>query len=185
MTSKLFNALEFAAFAHDGQKRADNITPYIAHPFSVGLILLEHGFSEEVVIAGILHDVVEDTKYTLEDIEKKFGQRVAQIVQGVTEDKQITSKEERFKFYLSVLKKSDNEVKAVRAADMLHNRRSVLKELDNKFNIWQALHTDKEKYLKESYSKLEIIKETLNGELVSELEKTIIDIKNYPSSSSL
>jgi (p)ppGpp synthase/HD superfamily hydrolase len=124
-------------------------------------------------------------EYTLEDIEKKFGQRVAQIVQGVTEDKQITSKEERFKFYLSVLKKSDNEVKAVRAADMLHNRRSVLKELDNKFNIWQALHTDKEKYLKESYSKLEIIKETLNGELVSELEKTIIDIKNYPSSSSL
>lgn len=179
MTSQLFNAIEFAALAHNGQTRADNTTPYITHPFGVGLILLEHGFSEEVVIAGILHDVVEDTTYTLGDIEERFGQRIAHIVGGVTEDKQIISREERFIFYLSALKNSDNDVKAVRAADMLHNRQSVLKELDNKFDIWKALHTDKEGYLEESYSKLEIIKETLKSELVNELEKILIDIKNY------
>jgi (p)ppGpp synthase/HD superfamily hydrolase len=64
MTSRLFNALNFAAIAHDGQKRMDKITPYIAHSFGVGLILLEFGYPEDVVMAGILHDVAEDTKFS-------------------------------------------------------------------------------------------------------------------------
>lgn len=179
MTPSLFNALEYAAVAHDGQKRKDNFTPYIVHPFAVGMILLQYGFSEEVVIAGILHDVVEDTIYSLTDIQEKFGEKISHIIDGVTENKKIISQKERFEYYLALLENSDNDVKAVRAADMLHNRKSVLKELNNKFDIWNALHTTKEDYLEDSYLKFNIIKKTLKSELVNELEGVLNDIKNY------
>lgn len=103
MTPSLFNALEYAAVAHDGQKRKDNFTPYIVHPFAVGMILLQYGFSEEVVIAGILHDVVEDTIYSLTDIQEKFGEKISHIIDGVTENKKIISQKERFEYYLALL----------------------------------------------------------------------------------
>jgi (p)ppGpp synthase/HD superfamily hydrolase len=179
MTSKLMDALNFASIAHEGQKRKDNITPYIVHSFGVGLILLEYGYSEEVVIAGILHDVAEDTKFSLIDIKEKFGERVTKIISGVTEDKNISPKEEMLKAYLQNLKKSDNDTKAVCAADMLHNRRSLMSELERKYDIWGALHINKEKYLEISYKKLAVIKETLNDKLVQELEKALEEISRY------
>jgi (p)ppGpp synthase/HD superfamily hydrolase len=179
MNSRLLNALDFASIAHDGQKRKDGITPYIAHPFGVGIILLEHGYSDDTVIAGILHDVVEDTKFSLTDIQEKFGEKVSKIVSGVTEDKNISSRKERLEKYLLNLKNSDNDTRAVCVADMLHNRQSLIKELENKYDIWKALNTDKEKYLQMSYEKLRVVKETLNDNLVKELEKTLEKISEF------
>ena len=71
----------FAIKAHKGQiRKSEPDKPMIIHPISVGLLLEEYGYDDEVIAAGFLHDVVEDTKYTLEDIKKEFGDEVANLV---------------------------------------------------------------------------------------------------------
>ena len=70
---KLDYAILFATKAHDGQRRKTDNVDMIFHPFTVGMLLQRVGADEDTVIAGILHDVVEDTKYTLDDIENIFG----------------------------------------------------------------------------------------------------------------
>ena len=79
----IVSAYEFAFQAHGDQKRSSG-EPYIVHPLSVAWILVSLGMDTECVCAGLLHDVVEDTGHTLDDICKLFGQNIAQLVDGVT-----------------------------------------------------------------------------------------------------
>ena len=79
-------AIYFATRAHNGQKRkSDKDVDMIFHPFTVGMMLQRSGASEEAVIAGILHDVVEDTRYTINDIKEEFGDDIAKVVLEVSE----------------------------------------------------------------------------------------------------
>jgi (p)ppGpp synthase/HD superfamily hydrolase len=78
-------SIEFAAHAHRGQKRKGTKIPYISHPYAVGMILQQAGCEEEVVAAGILHDTLEDTKTTEEDLLSLFGSVVLAIVKGSSE----------------------------------------------------------------------------------------------------
>src|SRR4051794_4099425 len=80
-------ALRMAATGHRDQVRKGSGTPYIEHPMAVALILDRSGFDEETVIAGLLHDLVEDTEVTLEQIRATFGDRVAEIVDHCSEVK--------------------------------------------------------------------------------------------------
>ena len=81
--SKIISSYEFAARAHEGQTRSSG-QPYIIHPLSVSYILLELGMDTDTICAAMLHDVVEDTPVTLEEVKKRFGQDVAMLVDGVT-----------------------------------------------------------------------------------------------------
>ena len=81
-------ALEFATQRHEGQFRASG-EPYITHPINVALLLLELGMDVETVIAGLLHDVLEDTPTTSEELEQNFGKEIAFLVEGVTKIKHI------------------------------------------------------------------------------------------------
>ena len=81
--SKILSAYQLAEKAHAGQKRSSG-EPYIIHPLAVADILLDLGMDTDTICVGLLHDVVEDTEYTLDDIRKKFGQDVAMLVDGVT-----------------------------------------------------------------------------------------------------
>ena len=78
-------AIEFANESHVGQLRKGTKVPYIFHVVNVGKILSEHGCDESEVIAGILHDTVEDTKVTLADIEERFGKEVMELVRSASE----------------------------------------------------------------------------------------------------
>ena len=81
----LLRAADFAARAHAGQLRKDaDRIPFVAHPLAVGALLASAGAEEEVVAAGFLHDTVEDTPTTPEDLKREFGERVARLVQLVT-----------------------------------------------------------------------------------------------------
>ena len=80
---KIKKAYEIARDAHNGQKRRSG-EPYIMHPVAVAEILLELGMDNECIIAALLHDVVEDTKLSLDFIEETFGGEVALLVDGVT-----------------------------------------------------------------------------------------------------
>ena len=91
ISTSFVQALNFAAQKHRDQKRKDNQTPYINHPIAVAHILLaEAGVADEAVLmAALLHDTVEDTDATFEEIEQHFGQCVRDIVAEVTDDKTL------------------------------------------------------------------------------------------------
>jgi (p)ppGpp synthase/HD superfamily hydrolase len=130
-------ALSFAAVAHHGQIRKGSGTPgvpYIIHPMHVATILLRHGFGEDVVIAGLLHDTVEDCEVELATIAQVFGPGVARLVDAVTEKKldgglrrpwRVRKQEQ-----IAHLEAASAEVAALKAADALHNASSTLADLD-------------------------------------------------------
>ena len=162
-------AVEFAIYAHRNQLRKGG-QPYIIHPLSVGFILQSAGYDEAVVVAGILHDIIEDTEHTEEDIKREFGEQVARLVMGVTLDNSVLSRQERVQKYFDGVQRSGNDVKAVCAADLLDNRRALLNALEQEADIWHKFHDTPEKYLEDSFKKLEMIKETLDNEITKEAE---------------
>jgi GTP pyrophosphokinase len=122
-------AYVFAATAHAGQTRLSG-EPYLSHPLAVADTLAQMGFDEPTVAAGLLHDTVEDTKATIEEIEENFGEEVADIVDGVTKISKITfeNKEEAQaenirKMILAM--SHDMRVLMVKLADRLHNMRTL------------------------------------------------------------
>lgn len=120
-------AIEMAAMAHLNQKRKTEDLPYITHPFAVGMLLSRAGCSHEVIVAGILHDTVEDTALTLEDIRREFGTRVADIVEGASEPDKTLPWEDRKIHTIESLKSAPLEVKMVVCADKLHNVLTITK----------------------------------------------------------
>ncbi|MBS3148100.1 HD domain-containing protein [Candidatus Woesearchaeota archaeon] len=142
---RMFRAVEFAAMAHRGQYRKGTAVPYIVHPLGAARTLIELGCEEDVVIAALLHDVVEDTKFTLEDIKKEFGERVAFIVEGCTEPHHNNEPwEVRKKHTIEFLKTAPVDVLLVACADKLDNIRSTKIDLQNRGEVtWLKFHKGK------------------------------------------
>ena len=178
ISSKITKAIEFCCELHKGQTRKASVTPYASHPISVGFILHSAGYNEEVVIAGILHDILEDTIGTEEDITDLFGERVTFLVKGVTEDTSIKNWEQKKAKYLEHLKTAGNDVRAVSAADLLDNNRAMLRALKNKINIWEAFSVTSQEKLTYIKNRLGIIKETINNEITKEIEISITQLEN-------
>lgn len=125
----IIKAYNLANDAHKGQIRASG-EPYVVHPVEVASILVEIGMDTNTVAAGLLHDVIEDTKYTYDDIKNEFGTEVANLVEGVTKLGKINtkSKEEEQadnvrKMVLAMAK--DIRVVLIKLADRLHNMRTL------------------------------------------------------------
>ena len=112
----------FAIRAHMGQvRKSEPDKPMIMHPIGVGQLLESFGYDDNVVAAGYLHDVVEDTKYTIEDIEKEFGSDIASLVMGASEPDKSLSWEERKKHTIKETKKLPLRNKLVICADKINN----------------------------------------------------------------
>src|SRR5580692_1452313 len=127
---KLQRAFAYAAKMHAGQARKATTVPYLSHLMAVASLVLEAGGDEEMAIAALLHDVVEDCggMPRLREIRKQFGSRVAKIVEGCTDSYVIPKPEwlQRKKDYLRELKHADAETRLVSASDKLHNVRTIL-----------------------------------------------------------
>lgn len=122
-------AYEFAALAHNGQNRLSG-EPYITHPLAIAKILAELKMDTNTIVAGILHDVIEDTHYTYEDIEERFGKEVAQLVDGVTKIAkfQFYSKEqEQVESFRKMFVAMANDIRIIiiKLCDRLHNMRTL------------------------------------------------------------
>ncbi len=118
----LSKARRFAINAHKGQvRKSDLIKPMIIHPINVANILKEYNFDESVIAAGYLHDVIEDTKYTKEDILKRFGDDITSLVVGASEPDKSLSWEERKKHTIKNTKSLDLRHKAIICADKISN----------------------------------------------------------------
>ncbi len=138
-------SIYFATKAHAGQKRkSEPDLDMIFHPFTVGMILQRAGANTNCVIAGILHDVVEDTKYTLEDIKNEFGPEIAKIIDEVSEDKSLKWKERKIEA-INKIKTASMEGKLVECADKISNLETLYalyKEEGEK--VWESFNKPKE-----------------------------------------
>ena len=120
-------AKAFAINAHMGQIRKNEPDkPMIMHPISVGILLEEYGYDEAVIAAGYLHDVVEDTKYTIKDIKNNFGEDVANLVMGASEPDKSLSWEERKIHTIEETKKLPLRNKLVICADKINNLEDLM-----------------------------------------------------------
>jgi (p)ppGpp synthase/HD superfamily hydrolase len=125
-------AFTFASEKHSGQTRKASAIPYIAHLIGVASLVLEAGGDEDLAIAALLHDVVEDCGGLpmLKNVQRRFGKRVARIVDGCTDaytDPKPAWKE-RKENYIARLKREDADTRLVSAADKLNNIRSILSD---------------------------------------------------------
>lgn len=127
--SKLITAYEYAFKCHEGQTRSSG-EPYINHPVAVANILLELGMDTDTLCAALLHDVVEDTDATLDDVKKRFGADVASLVDGVTKLEKIPAFSHEQQQAENVMKillamSQDIRVMIIKLCDRLHNMRTL------------------------------------------------------------
>ena len=118
-------ALAFAASHHEGQTRDLDDTPFVTHPVEVACLLHEAGYSDEVVAAGVLHDVLEDTDAQVDELEQSFGSRVAELVAAVSDDPTIADDAERKTAVREQVARAGECAAAVFAADKVSKAREL------------------------------------------------------------
>ena len=117
---RINSAFEFAAIKHGNQRYKYNPDHYqIAHVSFVGAMLIKFGFDDDTVIAGLLHDVIEDTETELKEVKKKFGPEVTRMVDAETVDQSLPW-EERQELMQENIKHASESVKAIKTADVMH-----------------------------------------------------------------
>lgn len=144
LSLNIHEAIIFATLKHQRQKRKGTEIPYIVHPMEVMQLLSAEDLPEEIVIAGILHDTLEDTDTTLQEIEEKFGKAVLDIVLTESEDKSKTWRE-RKQHTINCLKKDTMASKLVCCADKLSNVKSMYADLQAiGEKLWERFNAPKE-----------------------------------------
>ena len=139
-------AMQFAAYAHRKQKRKGVDIPYIVHPIECSMIVATITDDEDVIIAALLHDVIEDTEYGYEDIRMRFGSRVAELVQSETEDKREGQKKQhtwpvRKKETIEHLRNADRDSQIICLGDKLSNIRASVRDFEqHKESFWHRFN---------------------------------------------
>jgi (p)ppGpp synthase/HD superfamily hydrolase len=118
-------ALEFASSRHAGHYREIDHAPFIAHPIEVGELLVCDGQQDEVIAAGLLHDVLEKTPTTGPELRRRFGPRIAWLVESVSDDRSIGDREERKRELRDRVAHADPDTRAIFAADKIAKVREL------------------------------------------------------------
>ena len=152
MSAGLERALRWSAVCHAGQTRKGSDVPYFAHAAAVAMILDRAAFDEDVVIAGLLHDVVEDTDATFDDVEACFGAVVGELVRSCSEVKHDAEGRkrpwiDRKRDHLASLAGVNAATRAVILADKLHNLISIELELADGRPVWDQFNAERTQVL--------------------------------------
>jgi (p)ppGpp synthase/HD superfamily hydrolase len=187
------HAFAFAAKHHDRQVRKGTKLPYLTHPANVAVILTRYGCDNDTVVAGILHDVIEDCVrdgYTREMLEQrigdKFGERVLDTVLAVTyrrldDDGIELSSEERKTDYLQRLSGAGEEARWVCAADKIHNASSIISDLArtvDRETIWSRFSGGKTAtvgWYRQVYERLRQV--GFEGPIMAELDRVTSELE--------
>jgi len=182
------SALLFANAKHAGQLRKGTGDPYIAHLMGVTSLVFEAGGDEDMAIAALLHDVVEDCggMPMLREVRRRFGKRVAQIVAGCT-DSYTDPKppwRERKEQYITHLRAADADTRLVSAADKLHNARTILtdyRELGE--SIWERFQGRRDGTLWYYRALLQEFQRRGTNRVVRELQRVVTDLEKVSTKS--
>jgi len=155
LTTKYFEAVQYASEQHAKQVRKSTAIPYISHPLGVSSLILEAGGDEELAIAGLLHDVPEDCggEPRLAEIKAKFGSRVEAIVRGCSDAIPFEGEiKQDWKYrkekHLRELYTSHHDVLLVTAADKTHNARAIATDLDNiGAAVWERFNANSDEII--------------------------------------
>lgn len=193
-TQKIQHAIRFSIKTHEGyqkQKRKGKDVPYITHPLTVGLILASAGASEDIIIAGILHDTIEDSvpekKVTKEIIAERFGANVAELVLSVTEQDKSLSWEERKAEALEHIKTFSHDSLLVKSADIIANVSEIIDDYkENGEETFNRFNAPKDKILKGSINAMETILERWNeSPLASDIQTILESIKGMTENTKV
>ncbi len=181
----LDRALAVSATAHRHQERKGSQVPYIIHQVHVAILLMRHDFPEEVIVAALLHDVVEDTTVTVEELARDFGPEVARLVAAVSAQKlegtELLPWRHRKEAQLAHLKSADRHIAAIKTADALHNLRATLSDLHRQGNqVWQRFRGSQTEHLWYYESLSEVLKSKLGDHPLShELAQAIRELRSH------
>jgi (p)ppGpp synthase/HD superfamily hydrolase len=190
LTDRFDRALLYATQVHGGQLRKGTSTAYVAHLLAVSATVLEYGGDEDLAIAALLHDSVEDQggKARLEDVRNRFGDRVARVVAACSDSLADTAKGERKadwqkrkEAYLARLDTADDDVLRVSLADKVHNARAILRDLrkpDVGESIWSRFSQPREKTLWYYRSLADKFRKRQPGQLADELLEIVEVLEN-------
>ena len=173
------DALVYATAIHEPQRRKGTNIPYIAHLLAVASLVLEDGGDEDEAIAALLHDAIEDTDVTFDDLAVRFGPKVAEIVQGCS-DTEVMPKppwRARKEAYLAHLEDAQPGVVRVSLADKVHNARSVL--FDYRLmadDLWKRFSPDADQ-LWYYRSLVGVFRRVSTSPLVDELERVVCELE--------
>jgi (p)ppGpp synthase/HD superfamily hydrolase len=194
-SDRINHAFAFAAKHHDRQVRKGTALPYLTHPANVAIILTRYGRDDDTVIAGILHDVIEDcvregwTREMLEErIGEKFGAGVLEAVLAVThrrtdEDGNELDKDERKSDYLRRLEQASERARWVCAADKVHNGSSILADLrrtmdpDTVWNRFSAGRGGTIRWYRAVYERLREV--GFDASILEELRDVSVALEHY------
>ncbi|HUE56275.1 MAG TPA: HD domain-containing protein [Candidatus Udaeobacter sp.] len=183
VTKPFIEALGYAALLHARQIRKRTTRPYIGHLLSVTSIVIEYGGDEEMAIAALLHDAVEDQGGLprLREIRKKFGARVAHIVDGCT-DAYTEPKppwRQRKVAYIERVASESADVRLVSAADKLSNARETLQELRvHGDSVFEKFEGKKEGTLWYYRSLVEVFRKAGSNPLIDELDRVVAELES-------
>lgn len=190
LTDRFDRSLLYATHVHGGQVRKGTSIPYVAHLLAVAATVLEYGGSEDMAIAALLHDAVEDQggEPRLSDIRNRFGDRVADIVRSCSDSVVNTSagqhkedKRTRNTRYIEHLETADQETLLVSLSDKIHNARSILRDLRKPeigTTVWARFKSSKEDTLWYYRALANAFKRLLPGQLADELIEIVIVLEN-------
>ena len=173
-------ALMFAVLAHSGQvRKSEPDKPLIIHPMSVACILHDYGADNNVIAAGLLHDVWEDTKYSLEDIKEKFGDDIAHLVECASEPDKSKSWEERKRHTIEITRKLSLREKLVPLADKINNTEDMGRLFKKKgfkdFSAFKRGQVEQEWYYRNMYESF-ALNEDKENPLIKRFEKSVNNV---------
>ena len=170
-------AAKIGAVAHKEQVRKDDSSPYIVHPFLVALNLVKYDFPDAVVVAGLLHDVLEDTDVLEKTLLAEFGEEVLETIKALSEDKSLEW-EDRKKQYIETIRDAPESVKAVSVCDKIHNLGNFITALEKEGPLlWKKFSRGKEQQLWFMEELLKMFKETWKHPLVDEFEMLVAEFR--------
>ena len=180
---RFLRAFLFAAEKHGGQTRKASTIPYVAHLMGVASLVLEAGGDEDLAIAALLHDVVEDCGGApmLKEVRRRFGKRVAKVVDGCTDADTYPKPpwRERKEKYIRHLKTADADTRLVSAADKLNNVRSILSDYRaTGESVWSRFNGGREGTLWYYRTLLDVFLSHSRNRITLELELAVNELES-------
>lgn len=182
---RIEQAIRAAAVLHKDQLRKGSMPfPYITHLTAVALTLLDYTDDEDVVIAAFLHDTLEDTDYTVDELEEDFGGRVRELVETVsepasTQEAKLTWSEKK-NAYAKQLKKGPKEAALIAAVDKMHNFRTMVEDyIDAPERFIQDFGSNFDERLEVYQNIANVINNRLDGPVLAEFNHVFEEYRNF------